>query len=122
MVATFVLHPIKVLAIWVSILFVLVISLNNARPVRAAVSLSTTTPYTQDFNSLGTSAIAELPTDWRVSRDDANCRTVGKYSDAGSSTQRTGGNSLPDGATAGIYNFGAGNFDVATDRAVGFFS
>ena len=42
----------------------------------AAISLSTTTPVTQSFDEIGTTATATLPTDFRVDRP-TTVRTVG---------------------------------------------
>ena len=94
----------------------------SAGPARAAVSLSITSPYTQNFDNLGTSPTATLPTDWRVSKDAVSVRTVGVYSSATTQTERTAGNNMSNTAGNGIYNYAAGDPAFATDRAVGFLS
>ena len=73
---------------------------------------------TQNFDGLGTSATASMPTDWKVDKN-ANVRSVGTYSAAASATERIAGNNMAYNASNGIYNFGAGPEDTATDRAVG---
>ncbi|HOD18079.1 MAG TPA: chitobiase/beta-hexosaminidase C-terminal domain-containing protein [Candidatus Cloacimonadota bacterium] len=76
---------------------------------------------TRDFNSLGTAAVATLPDDWKADKQ-TTVRTVGTWSAAGTVTDRRGGNALASNASNGIYNFGAGPEDTATDRCVGFLS
>ena len=70
----------------------------------------------QNFNDIGTSATATLPTNWKASRSLTE-RTV-NFADAVTLTERAGGNNLSTTAANGIYNFGAD----ASDRAVGFLS
>jgi DNA/RNA endonuclease G (NUC1) len=92
--------------------------------VRAAVSLSTSTPYAQPFDGMGipasTTTASSLPADFRA---DAltSVRTVGNFATAGTTTARAGGPSLSSSAANGIYNFGAGSSGLGgSDRAVGF--
>jgi DNA/RNA endonuclease YhcR with UshA esterase domain len=85
------------------------------------ISLSTTTPYTQNFDTIGTPAVATLPSGWRVDKV-ATVRALGSYLTGGTSTERQGGNGLTSTASNGIYNFGAGDPASAPDRAVGFLS
>ncbi|MDQ3920497.1 MAG: lamin tail domain-containing protein, partial [Acidobacteriota bacterium] len=86
----------------------------------AAVSLSTTTPATQNFDSIGTAAAATLPADFRADKLTA-ARTVGTYSAAGTATANVGGANLGSSASNGIYNFGSGTTTTGgSDRAVGF--
>ncbi|HQK57240.1 MAG TPA: hypothetical protein PK126_01740, partial [Candidatus Syntrophosphaera thermopropionivorans] len=73
---------------------------------------------TQNFDVLGTSPTATMPTDWKVDKNKT-VRSVGSYSAAASATERSAGNNMPNNATNGIYNFGAGEAASATDRAVG---
>jgi hypothetical protein len=84
----------------------------------AQIPLSTSTPVTQNFNGIGTSATATLPDYWRASKDTANVRTVGSYSAAGIVTERAGGDSMISTASTGIYNFG--DHTDANERSVGF--
>jgi hypothetical protein len=83
----------------------------------AAVSLSTSA-YTQNFDSMGTSATATLPADFRVDKPAA-VRTVGTFAAAATATSLAGGANLSSTAQNGIYNFGSG---TGSDRAVGFLS
>lgn len=88
----------------------------------AAVSISTNTPYTQNFDSIGTAATATLPTDFRADKQ-TSVRKVGSYAAAGTSTANVGGANLGTNATNGIYNFGSGTTTAGgADRAVGFLS
>jgi hypothetical protein len=89
--------------------------------VLAAISLSISNTYTQNFDGIGTAATAPLPADFRV---DAlsTVRTVGTFSAALTATARMGGASLSTSAGNGIYNFGSGTTTTGADRAVGFLS
>ena len=89
--------------------------------VLAAMSLSTTTPMTQSFDGIGTTATATLPADFRADRP-TTVRTVGSYAAAGTATTQVGGANLSGTATNGIYNFGSGTTTTGPDRAVGFLS
>ncbi|MCB8985655.1 MAG: hypothetical protein H6659_17645 [Ardenticatenaceae bacterium] len=87
-----------------------------------AVAQQVITPlYSQDFNGIGTSASANLPTHWRADKN-TTVRTLGTWSAAGTTTERIAGNYMPTNAGNGIYNFGAGVATSATDRAVGWVS
>ena len=68
--------------------------------------------HEQNFNTVGTSAAATLPTGWRVDRLDTR-----GYSSAGTATTNTGDISTNASAANGIYNFGSGS-----DRALGWLS
>jgi hypothetical protein len=87
----------------------------------AAVNLSTSTPYTQNFDAMGTSATATLPADFRVDKP-STVRTVGTYSGAVTATSLVGGANLSSSAANGIYNFGSGTTTTGSDRAPGFLS
>ena len=86
------------------------------------VMISTGQTVTQNFDAIGLTATAALPTGWKVSKDSANVRTVGVYSTATSNTEKIAGNTMSTTASNGVYNFGAGVSTTATDRAVGFLS
>jgi hypothetical protein len=90
----------------------------------AAISLSTTTPATQNFDSIGTSATATLPADFKVdataTANAADVRKLGTFAAAVSQTARVGGANLSTSAANGIYNFGAGTTTTGSDRAIGF--
>jgi len=68
--------------------------------------------------SIGTIANATLPSDWKADKN-TTARTVGTYSSAVTATEQRAGNSMSSSAANGIYNYGAGPADTATDRAVG---
>ncbi|HET7695424.1 MAG TPA: DNA/RNA non-specific endonuclease [Vicinamibacterales bacterium] len=90
-----------------------------AAVLSAAISIPTDAPYGQAFDTLGTSATAALPSDFRLDRP-ATVRTVGTYAAALGSTTQAGGTNLSSTAANGAYNFGA--TANANDRAVGFLS
>src|SRR4051812_33054113 len=64
-----------------SVATVVLVAMLSLSIVWAAISLSTSTPYTQSFDSLSTSATAPLPTDWKVDKQTV-VRTVGTYAAA----------------------------------------
>src|SRR5262245_35594176 len=90
------------------------------------IPLSTSTPYTQDFNSMGTLAMATVPTNFKVDRTttstSSDVRKVGSFSAAGTNTTQVGGASLSSSASNGIYNFGDGTTSTgdSNQRSVGF--
>src|SRR5262249_39590144 len=100
---------------------VLAMALCSDYLVRAAISLSTTTPATQNFDGIGTAAAAALPADFRVDKL-TTVRTVGTYASAITATSLAGGANLSSTASNGIYNFGSGTNTTGPDRAVGFLS
>lgn len=63
---------------------------------------------TQNFNSLGASSTAALPTNWKVSKS-ATERTIVAYSSALSNVELAGGNSISTSAANGIYRYNANN-------------
>jgi hypothetical protein len=85
------------------------------------INIEVSQTVTQNFNILGIDEIATLPTNWRVSKSNTY-RSVSAYADAGNQTERRGGNSLATNAANGIYNFGDGVANSATNRSVGFLS
>src|SRR5436309_1702568 len=102
----------------------LLLALASVFVVYAAISLSTTTAYTQNFDGMGTPATtttaSNLPADFRA---DAltSVRTVGTFAAAGTTTARAGAANLSTSAANGIYNFGSGTTTLGgSDRAVGF--
>jgi Big-like domain-containing protein/lamin tail-like protein len=95
----------------------------------AAISLSTSVTYTQNFDGMGIPATATtpstLPTDFRAdatpTSTSTDVRKVGTFSAAGATTARAGGANLSTSAGNGIYNFGSGTATLGgSDRAVGF--
>lgn len=93
-----------------------------AGTAQAQISISAvSTPYTEDFSSLGTAAVSPLPTGWKVDKNTTS-RLLGTYAAAVTSTELRAGNNMSTSAQNGIYNYGAGDPAAATDRAVGFIS
>jgi len=77
------------------------------------------TTYNQNFNAIGATATAALPTNWRVSKNNITTATVGSFASATNATEQSSGNGMASTAADGIYNFGAGIGSSATDRAIG---
>ena len=90
-----------------------------AAVLSAAIAIPTGPPYTQGFDTIGTTATAALPADFRLDRP-STVRTVGTFAAALSNTTQAGGTNVSSSAANGAYNFGA--TASATDRAVGFLS
>lgn len=88
-------------------------------PSYIPISLGNTA--TESF-SIGTSATATLPNGWKADKIDSGVRTIGSYTSAVTATTQRAGNSMSSSASNGIYNYGAGVADAATERAVGFLS
>ena len=97
--------------------------------VHAAISLSTSTAYTQTFDGMGVPATSTtastLPVNLRVDNTTtstaADVRKVGSFGAAVTTTARAGGANLSTSASNGTYNFGAGTTSLGNgDRAVGF--
>src|SRR5258706_9322059 len=87
----------------------------------AAIPISTSTAYTQNFDGMGTTAAAALPADFRVDKPTA-VRSVGTFIAAVGNTSLAGGANLSSSAANGIYNFGSGTTTTGPDRSVGFLS
>ena len=92
--------------------------------LHAAVPVQVSPAATQNFDSIGTSATATLPADFRVDRTAtataSDMRKVGTFAAASASTTQAGGANLSTSATNGIYNFGSGTSATGSDRAIGF--
>ncbi len=84
-------------------------------------NISAGVTYSQNFDSLSTSATATLPYGWKIARNTAALQTIGSYasSNAVSVTNYNAGNNMSSTAGNGAYNFGAGVASTATDRALG---
>ena len=104
---------------------VTLIALASAYVAFAAISLSSTIPYTQNFSSMGIPVTNPAPSLLPASFSQqtiASVRTVGGVG-ASASTNRVGGANVSTTATNGSYNFGAGTSTLGdADRAVGFIS
>lgn len=70
----------------------------------------------EDFNTIGTDADAQLPEAWRIDRQTVAPRTLGTFPVALQQTMYAGGENLPSNAKNGLWNFGA---DGSDDRAIG---
>jgi uncharacterized delta-60 repeat protein/uncharacterized repeat protein (TIGR01451 family) len=87
-----------------------------------AVNLNTVeTPAVEQFNTIGTSATASLPADFKADKQTVE-RTVGSYASAVTATEQRAGNNMSSTAANGIYNYAAGDPTTVTERAVGFIS
>lgn len=82
------------------------------------ISIQVGNSVSQNFDGLGTSATATMPSGWKVDKN-TSIKTVGTYQAAVTATEKLGGNSMSSSASNGIYNFGLGDQSTATDRAVG---
>ena len=70
---------------------------------------------TQNFNSIGGTATAGLPPNWKADKN-TTVSLVGSYTAAGTATEQAGGASISSTATNGIYNFTSA---TASDQAIG---
>lgn len=82
---------------------------------QAQINITPGATVSENFASLGTNAVATLPSGWKVDKNTNTARAVGSYASAVTATERVGGANMSTTATGGIYNFGSS----ATDRAVG---
>lgn len=85
----------------------------------AQISISVGGNVSENFNSIGTSATATMPVNWKVDKNASAVRTVGTYGAAVTATNYYAGNTMSSQAGNGIYNFGLGEAASATDRAIG---
>ena len=111
---------------WRIIATVTLVALASVYVAFAAISLSTSIPYTQNFTSMGipvsNPAPSNLPVDFRQ-ETIAAVRTLGSFSTANTQTARVGGANVSTAAANGSYNFGAGTTTLGdADRAAGFIS
>jgi endonuclease G len=111
---------------WRLVATVVLIALASVYVAFAAISLSTSVPYTQNFSSMGipltNPAPSNLPADFRQDTISAP-RSVGSFSAASTQTARVGGANVSTTAANGSYNFGTGTTTLGdSDRAVGFIS
>ncbi len=111
---------------WRLVATVILIALASVYVAFAAISLSTSVPYTQNFASMGipltNPAPSILPADFRQDTVSA-VRTLGVFSAASTQTNRVGGANVSTTAANGSYNFGAGTSTLGdADRAAGFIS
>lgn len=109
---------------WRVLATVVLVALVSVYVAFAAISLSTSSLYTQNFDSLGvplsSPAPSNLPADFRVATASTP-RSIGAFSAAFAQTARVGGANLSTTAANGSYNFGAGTSALGdSDRAPGF--
>lgn len=93
----------------------------TAQQTQAQVNIANGQTITENFDGIGLTETAALPTGWKVDKL-TDVRLLGDYTTAVAATERRGGNNMSTTASNGIYNFGAGDAATATDRAVGFLS
>src|SRR5919205_776567 len=116
----------KLARTWRIIATVTLVALASVYVAFAAISLSTSIPYTQNFTSMGippsNPAPSNLPVDFRQDTIAA-ARTLGSFSSSNTTTARVGCANVAINAANGSYNFGAGTTTLGdADRAVGFIS
>lgn len=80
-----------------------------------AVNLTSASSIAENFNSIGSTATASLPADWKMSAAGASAPT---YSATGNWTSTTDAASSGNPTAGGRYNWGNGT--TTTDRAIGF--
>jgi hypothetical protein len=103
----------KIKAIAATLVMVLLFFINQANGQINITTVGTT--YTENFDGMGASATATLPTGFKVGSDWATGRTV-----VSKSAGTTGTGALTGSSTGGDYNFANGVTATATDRALGF--
>lgn len=109
---------------WRVVVITAVVTLVSVYVAFAAISLSTSVAYTQNFDSLNiplsSPTPSNLPADFRVLTLSVP-RNVGSFSSGSAQTLRAGGANLSTTAANGSYNFGAGTASLGNaDRAPGF--
>lgn len=109
---------------WRVLVTVALVALVSVYVAFAAISLSTSVAYTQNFDSLGiplsSPTPSNLPVDFRQSTASTP-RAIGPFLSATNQTLRVGGANLSTTAANGSYNFGAGATALGnSDRAPGF--
>jgi hypothetical protein len=109
------------LAVIAALAVVMMVTCGAFRDASAAISLTSGSPATQNFDALGIIQTATLPTDWRADKN-ATARTLGTWAAGATATEQYAGTNMGSSAANGIYNYGAGVYNVATDRALGFIS
>lgn len=85
----------------------------------SAIAIHPGATVREGFDSLDTTKDALLPVGWRT-LSIATVRTLASFGEGFDQTTEVGGNKLATNAKHGVYNFGAGAKESATDRAVGF--
>lgn len=96
----------------------LVVSALGLTKLQAQINISVGNTVTENFDGIGVSAMATLPTGWKMSKNNT-VRSVDAYNSAATATERLAGDNMANNAQNGMYNFGAGDPSSATDRALG---
>lgn len=97
-------------------LFAAIVFAATSAATANAETIAPGTSYSQDFDSLGSSATASLPSGWSATASTSiRAVTSTEYSAAGTATTQQGTGS---GTSGGIYNWGEST--NTTDRGVGF--
>ncbi|MBC7552578.1 MAG: hypothetical protein H7257_01225 [Taibaiella sp.] len=113
-VATYVTH--KLSGTWKLVTVTILLALSFVG--KAQVSITNAVPVTQNFDGIGNSATATLPSGFRISN------TTDAFSSAGTATTEAAGTQgagrVSNSAAGGLYNFANGPTGSSTDRAVGF--
>jgi hypothetical protein len=73
--------------------------------------------YTENFNSLGASSTATLPTNWKAQKTTIVRDAAISYALGVAAVEQSGGNAMPTNATNGIYRYNANS--VTTESALG---
>ena len=89
----------------------LALTLALAGAAQAQVPINSSSAVTENFNSLGTSGTASLPSGWKMSA--AGAGTTAGYSAAANVTAVTQGSNSGSPATGGRYNWGDGTTSTA---------
>jgi len=84
-----------------------------AAKVGAQISISSTSPVTENYDGIGSSATASLPSNWKMSA----AGTVADWTTGTNVTATTAAASSGSPTTGGIYNWAT---SAGTDRAIGF--
>lgn len=82
------------------------------------VNISESTTISENFDGIGSSATATLPSGWKADKN-TTVRSVGNYSSALSATAYIAGDNMSTNASNGIYNFAEGDAATSLDRAIG---
>jgi hypothetical protein len=95
-------------------------------PIINYASISSTTGYNQNFDTVQGSTVANsqtLPLGFKIDRIFSSPRVLGSFNSASTATDYFAGISMAANAANGTYNFGAGTTSAAaasaTDRAIG---
>lgn len=97
-------------------LFISICLMLLANVATAQISISSTTAVTEDFDAMGTSAIASLPSYWKMSPAQTLSPIWSSASNFTATSQAASGGTP---ATGGRYNWGRNG---TTDRSIGFIS